>query len=206
MIESQNYMPNVSGFQIKSDGNAEFNDVRIRGSAIFDSEIFSGPLYLSKEAPRSVTITIIPSTDAPTIAKYLRSGVLALTGQYNGIAINRLRLDTQTSSTGDQYDNTTTTHTRIYARYVDNTETLIAHKSNWIRIRYEPIIVGSPPNMTIIPNFVTTTGYTNHSLTAYYLWFNYIEAGFTMKLINIPDYEPEESGTVYRNGNVLMIK
>ena len=37
-IESGNYEPNVSGFQIKDDGDAEFNNIRLRGT-LFTSRI-----------------------------------------------------------------------------------------------------------------------------------------------------------------------
>ena len=42
MIQSENFRERVSGFRIKSDGNAEFNNMRLRGHVDATSGTFSG--------------------------------------------------------------------------------------------------------------------------------------------------------------------
>jgi hypothetical protein len=47
---------------------------------------------------------------------------------------------------------------------------------------------------------------TTHPLTLQnFLWFNFIISGGTMRLLNIPDSQPAQEGTVWRNGHSLMI-
>jgi hypothetical protein len=46
-IQSQNYQPSVQGFSIEYSGDAEFNDILIRGNSVFSGDIESGPLVLN---------------------------------------------------------------------------------------------------------------------------------------------------------------
>jgi len=206
MIRSSNFKSGEAGFQVKHDGSAEFNDVRIRGSAIFDSEIFSGPFQLSKNTPNSVVRTFDPQTNASTIASFIKSGTLAVLGQFNNNEINRLKLDVQTSVPSGNYIYANITRTRVYARYTNGTEVLIADRTTDFRTWLVPTVIGTPPNIQIIYNTNSSNNTTDTLLLQGGMWFTYIMTGFTMKLTNIPTEEPAESGIVYRQGNVLMIK
>jgi hypothetical protein len=46
-IRSYNYAHGIDGFEIDSNGNAEFNSVHIAGNSVFAGDIVSGPLELN---------------------------------------------------------------------------------------------------------------------------------------------------------------
>jgi hypothetical protein len=46
-IRSHNYVPGVSGFEVDSSGNAEFNNISIMNDSVFAGDIISGPLELN---------------------------------------------------------------------------------------------------------------------------------------------------------------
>jgi hypothetical protein len=48
-IQSENYVPGISGFIIYADGRAEFNEMTVRNSIFLNGDIISGPLVLRSE-------------------------------------------------------------------------------------------------------------------------------------------------------------
>ena len=195
------------GFKAGADGRLIASNGIFNNLTIIDSEISAGPLVLSKDIPTSVTRRFDPQTNAATLGNYIQNGLLDVTGQYNSSNINRLRRDIQTSSSGSQMDSTSTTITRIYARYSNGNEVLIAQSTSTLRIWIDVTVIGTPQTgYQFIYTPKSSSSTTNNLLLQSGLWFQYIATGFTLKLLNLPNYEPEETGVIFRSGNTLMIK
>jgi hypothetical protein len=204
-IKSRNFVSGQSGFQIKANGDAEFNKMLVRDSTILESEIFAGPLYLSKEKPTPITRTFSPGTTSTQIGNVTGSyrGVI---GQYNNIDIKAIRIDSQTTNyTGTNIIMWQITRTTASAIYIDGREILLADQIYEVKHEVDYIIVGEFPNIQYIPNQKSSFNTINLLTLQNYLWFTFIMSGMTMKLLNIPDSQPVESGTVWRSGNGLMI-
>jgi len=211
-IRSENYQPGSAGFKINYNGDVEFNEGTFRGtlragSAVFDSEIFSGPLYLSKDVPQPVTRTFNRGATASDITQVIGRSYRDVNGQYNNVNIRALRVASQTSNpTGENVLFWTITNVKVYAVYVNGSEVLLAEQTNESKTWYEWDVWidgnGNWHQEAIPHNSIGTT----HRLTLQnYLWFVFIASGFTMKLFNLPDSQPAETGTVWRDGNLLRI-
>jgi len=211
-IQSADYVPGVSGFIIRWNGDCEFNEGNFRGtlragSAVFDSEIFSGPLYLSKDVPQTVTRNFGIGATADDISQVIGRSYRDVNGQYNNANIRAIRVASQTSNpTGPDVIMWYITNTRVYAVYANGSEALLAEQTSESKVWLvrDFIIDG---NGNLVPNFTTQSYYnTTHQRTLQnYLWFNFIATGFTMKLFNLPDSQPVETGTVWRDGDILKI-
>jgi (E)-4-hydroxy-3-methylbut-2-enyl-diphosphate synthase len=75
---------------MKANGDAEFNDMTVRDSVIFDSQIFTDPLYLLKETPMPITKAFNPGATASQTSNEI-GNYKAVNGQYNNIAISGLK-------------------------------------------------------------------------------------------------------------------
>ena len=191
---------------LEYDGNAELNNLRVRNGMIIDSEINAGPLVLTKEAPESVVRTFNPGATAADLAAIIPGGILTVIGEFNGNAINRLRYVIDSSVPSGNYVIASITRTKVYARYTsNNTEVLLADRTTDSRTWISPIVIGSPPNIQIIYETKSSYNVTETLKLQYGLWFQYIRSGFTMKLLNLPDYQPAQPGIVYRIGNNLQV-
>jgi len=205
-IQSAGYIKGAKGFIIKWNGNAEFNDLEVRNGAIFDSELFAGPLYLSRETPTPVVRTFNAGATASQISQQIGS-YKSVTGQYNSVNIKAIRVNTQTQNpTGDSlviYWSITTIS--VYAVYENGNEVLLAQNISEYKVTMDYIIAGAFPNFSYIPNLQYYNNSQDLVKLQYPIWFMFNMTGFTMKLLNIPDSQPTETGTVWREGDTLKI-
>jgi hypothetical protein len=204
-IKSAGYLKGEKGFIIRWNGDAEFNNLEVRNSAIIDSELFAGPLFLSKDTPRPVTRTFNPGATASEISQGLGDYRALSGGQYNDNAIKALKVVAQGTDKSGQSGTIYwyLGNTKVYAVYTNNSEVLLAEQTteskSWLTVEL------IPPSYTAIYTPHSTFETTHQKKLQYGIWFIFLAAGFTMKLENLPDSLPAEAGTVWRSGNNLMI-
>jgi len=195
MIQSENYQPNVSGFIVKADGNAEFNDGIFRGTldvnrGIFRGELDVGSLSILNSTPIGIILNYPIGTTAQTIYDAVRqSGIFDVTGTYGGANASRIELIYKYNITNNYPYVDVTYTTEIYI--TTNTRQLIART---IRVGRTNVTNNAYSESTTNP--ITTSAALNVQLST---------PSKILKLINLPTTQPTEPNVVWRNGNNLMI-
>jgi hypothetical protein len=181
LIQSANFVAGNRGFQIKADGDAEFNDAVIRAHLVAKS-IEAGPLSVSPSSPQTVTRNFSPNSTALDIWGSVGnlSGSWNVTGNYNGV-INGIE------SVADK--DIFPTIVQIYIR-AGSIRTLIARTD----ISYSTS--GGQLNIN----------YMHTQRISYTLMFTISLAIKTMKLSDLPTYPnmPAESGAVYKRQSTVQ--
>jgi hypothetical protein len=191
-IQSDNYSPGTSGFIIKADGTAEFNDItlrnnlnayggsfdtiRILGDSFFEGDILSGPLELNSRNPSNITEIRIwgAGTTTRSLHEYILTNLKPTTpvnGLYGTIGFNYIWLGHYLSS-------------------------------NWVKcILYDK-------DRVEIVQFDITNEYGDYVPLQYTTQIGfYNPTGKTIKLNNLPLNEPTLSGAIWRDSQgYLRIK
>ena len=190
IIKSSNFVENQSGFRIKANGDAEFNNGKFRGhieadsgyfhgrieaeEGVFKGSIISGPLLLLDETPASAQIVYAVGTSA------------------RDIVIEEVGLPYSSSNVSRMIIGTYGSRKIINIRY----RTIVANQATEysVHVTYENGEVAT-----------VATQYTSSINLSNTLSFRYTSGGKTFKLIDLPTQNPMVPGIVWRNGNQLMI-
>jgi hypothetical protein len=207
-IHSKDYSPGLSGWAIFGDGRAEFNTVTVRGrveadsgelnnvtikeTATFLGTIKTGPVYISNENTAAVTPRVFGSgTAIDTIRTYLGgNGTFNINGSY-GSRTDLISIVTTTAKTVNLVippQNNIVSNAPVYSLR------LIFSSGN-------DVYFENTPSPTYPPHSSITSATISQQLS--------IGGSVSGKVFRITDLPTGGAGlppgTVYRNGNQLMI-
>jgi len=211
-IKSENYKENKSGFIIKSNGDAEFNQALFRGNidatggkinnvliareALFEGSINSGPLFASNEiiTPPNGT-TFQSNTTISVIKSALNVGTIAEGGS-KSLNLSGGSFGSKTGLSQLVFDSIL-----LYKyQYGWNTGIIKSVYGLKLTIKFNDNTTYTFQD-TVNNQQVITEGKINQSLTV-----GGGTAGQTLRFHNLPTGAGNyPAGTVYRNGNQLMI-
>jgi hypothetical protein len=185
-----------AGFRLGADGRlvasgAMFNNIHILGDSIFSGDIVSGPLILNNDSPEGAKLEY-PS--GKTVSEInVSNNVAQVVGVYGTNTI--IKIWKEESSTGEyppkSMNKPAYFYTDLYIFYEKGTQERIArHQTKiWLNNQYLLQWDESDPQKT-----------------SSNLKFQYVSAGKTLRLIDLPT-NPTEPGAVYiGDGGQLMIK
>jgi hypothetical protein len=190
------------GYWLGSNGRlravgGEFDTVDILGNSIFHGDIISGPLVLLSDTPEGNKYTApagssasgipVPDNNMPILGRY---GSIDIIKGRKYEYINTIKVHNSSYKDTDEY-------TDIYFVTTSGSDMLIARRIIQERWHHE----GGFENY-----WWREVNYIYPITTAYYLEWQYVMSGKTLRLIDLPTKIPEQPGTVYRSGNNLMIK
>jgi hypothetical protein len=184
------------GFKLGEDGvlrasKGMFNDIHILGDSIFSGDIVSGPLILNNDSPEGDKLEYQSGRAASEIV--VANNAAQVVGSYGANPI--IKIWKEESRTGEYPPKSTNKpaylYTDLYVFYAEGTQERIArHQTKtWLDNQYMFHWEESDPKKT-----------------SSYLEFQYVIAGKTLRLIDLPT-SPTEPGAVYIGaGGHLMIK
>jgi hypothetical protein len=185
-IQSENYVPGVSGSIIKAGGYVEFNDGLFRGTldinnGIYRGELEAGPLSILKGPSTGKTLNYPVGTSGKTIFDNVRqAGTFNATGTYGDTNVGSIKITQEFSMRQQSIIIYTYNDTKVYI----NDSVLVAHHR----------AVGQ----TNINTHAFTSSESNPVVTAAVMNIQLTMPGKQLRLLDIPTTAPQEAGTVWK--------
>lgn len=197
----------LSGFCLDRTGKLRASNAEISGdifanNGYFKGDIITDSLLATKQQPTPTEYNIPFGATYSSISPIYPN--VTIDGVYNNKSIIKFTTDTvftETPVSGTppivQYDH------YLYAVYADTTTVLLAHyrsRSVYVWDTYDSF------SGIYLGHYNITT--TNPTVLQYNLRFKYIGNSSTLKIMNIPQFVPEENGQVYQlpGSDVLHLK